>query len=1095
MLSAELLGEYVKNKFAALRDAKLEKTGNNELTEAEGREINERLLAELKAEFANDKPTVDPELILKYYGNSVPSLKVVEGNNRQERTDFRNRVIDIYAQALVNTYGYMKGCGNKKPVKRGTQQIPVLLKPEERAAFIENCQKMESSYYKDMGMTEAQINKAIDEATKANNLVVFKTIKETVDNYKDLFENEMSDDELFRLYPTIMGQCNLLNEANSLIDEIRKNIPEGVTDEELDEYYKNVMNLMVNASKYIKKIHVYTDPYYPLINLETLFNAHPVQLNEMHERVEQTVLDPVDDEDLVEDQEKIGIIEVSKKEDLDKALKDKQPGQEYANVLYIGEYINRLPMDLWFIRDLEVENKMTSKFGLSFGNLKEAKQFCDKDGNIVDITEDSPHASLQLNKYNGILYVLDPFGEQEPVPVIVDKSSDTYKVLSGKEEIANSLNNQQEPTVSGWSRLLNGLKKTFTLGFGDTTKTMKDYYAKKSFYDLKKNLAAGKFPEAVNRIQADNHAKVQMVAEKRAEREKDAEALLKGIKHIDKNDVLAFDRALGTLLAKKGLNAEAGKFRNTIYNMLGVKATGFDEDKAISEFRENPKFREFVWKLRQENEDDLNNLRSGDKDKANAALNNIVKKMTRSFAAHNSWKKPVDKEFDDLLNAEKLVRENAGLVAEGKILSPNDEYRLKNEVDNKAYWDKIKAIYGAKRDMQVDQMKETSDSEDTIYSMSQFNDMKDNEVDLNGFKSGDHALDEETFASLGLMKNIKNSEFFSKEKPNIKDIEEQRKNLLQDLSCMDKISMRGNSEETGKQMLAKDLTASLKFYAEQLKKVYWRNRKAAATTMVADKVLKFAKENGMMGLLTANGLTEAELKRIETSIAVGKVANEAFNAETDLKLEANGSKTLSADERMECIAKMMRLKAVQVDTDCLKEQFSGVEFSDLEEKLNEDPFVADELGEHMLSVGERSKMAKEGSKTILNRINCSGQGNEGIRVAGIKGTYEAEKIRRAKAVANRDKLKTLIEKLPNKDNYPNVIKCSEWAINAGDSESIKYLVYRMEKNQEGKVLKDFDNFLKDCKKVELRGAIDKFIDNRNKENAKIKKAQVGGPQM
>ena len=1069
MYNTTVLFRNVKNKYNEYKNEFLKDKDRKELTDEEGKAINEQVLKYFTDLLEGEKPCVNPDYIVEIFSKEIPSIKRIN-SDRDKRIEKHNKALKAYIASNVEIQGHIEGYNGDLGGSRQEENFKFLVELDKdnkkRKSYQDLYKKASKKYYINSGKSEDEIAKEIKAAVDKKNRINFDIIKKIVDEKGEMFTKEMSDEDLIVNYSDIVKYANIINESVALIDNIKENIPDGITKKELTDYRNKIGQLMMMATKYQKRMAILADPFYADINLEALLDATPAQLSKLGKFLQENLKTmPLTNKNLRRELS-LNEADVKEADNMEEVIKASKEVNNYVNKIHVDESILTLPNDMAFVAVQPYNNKLDDLVHESYSLHNIA---CDKNGNEIEFTGE---VCEMLDKNNGEIYIIDKFNAHDPIPVIIDQTQPKYTVL-----------------------------------MGDEVKTP--------------------VPEAVmnfNREYNKNNV------EQGIEREKTIDSLIKCIKYIDKNDAKSFENVLGTILAKKGLNSKVGQFRSTVLKMLNFDNRNFVENDEIANFRKNEQFREFVWKLRKDRRDLVEKLWGDNVEDANEALNDIIEIYKQSFDNAKPWAGKISDEFKELLEAEKVANEASKLRTDEHPLSIDDVYTLKSEMDNRSYWNSIKAIYGSKRKFHGDWISEISDGR--IYSLKDFMEMKESDVDLDNYKINNKPLDDETFAALGMMLSLREKEFFTpenmaspqhmpdtmpfediilKESPRentgmiLKPIvEPTRRTLLENLNQF-------NGE--GANNMAKDLAKALKIYAKHIKSFGWDTRKNSSLTMVADKVLDFAEKHGLMDKIKENGLTSKDLKLIKTTNAIGKVVKEGFDAEAELQLEKNGNKELSVNERMDCINKIMRLKAVKVDLEAIKEnpvfpeykapkkkwyesansfkerqrlesekfakqvmeieENTPVVYGRLEEMLmHKDSFYADELGCRMISREEREKLANKGSKAILDKINCSFKDSDYKWVEKIKKNPEEENTNRMKANKLRLSFERNIKALENIPGQKETVDFANRIIATGD--------YRTMKKMEEGVRSEIEDYVKLAQKaVNNKKAVQKVNNNND----------------
>ena len=1028
MYKSTAIGGYIIELFKKIKADIVKDRDDKKLTPAEGAAINEQIKLMLQGEFIADKPSVNPGKIVAVYGPNLPALKRLTDKNCQkltgvtkaQREEIRREAAYKYAEGLTNIQCYSPLTNEDLPASRQEQAAYFALDDNYKDLYVECFRQMKDDYYDGKGLTDDEIAGYKAAAKDSKNRLTFKAINDMITNRGELYNNTLDDATLIDKFPQIATDSNLLNEVVVLLGELKNDLPQGIRSEQVDELISKAYNMSAMGTYYTKRMAMLADPYYPEINLEELYKANPVKVNEVAD---------VANEMLMNIEENHGF-EVTSDEDVLAAKKNREllrANKGYANKISANENIINLPADAAFATKIALDAKITRLIGGTMSEARRGKIFCDKDGNVLNLFDDEIVQALKDN--DGEIYIIDKEGKHNPVPVIIDKSKKDYQVLVGNDAVTACANELRDPQLTRWDKFCNWTYKLFHHGEESANKMA--YNAKLEFNAKMRALRNNQAPDAVKTLaqEAINRSNLINDPERKASRERLAENILAGFKHISLEDPRAFDYALSMLLANKGLNAESGRFRDTMHRVLGAYDKNFKESINITNFRNREQFREFAWRLRQD-EELMKKLGSGDKVQTKEALEAIINRFVSEFDVKEPWDGIVSSQFKEYIAKEDKKLGITVDEANGKVISEQDEDKLRRAHNNNKYWENIRAFYGSNRQPRLDWMPETSSQK--VYYMREFMKMKENDeklgIDLKELKIKCKGLDEDTFASLGMMLSLKQPKAYISEdtkeripdtttfedivlgdepRPNIRCVlntivETTREQLVKDLKDF-------SFDGQGRKNLAKKLAESLKLFSLHSAKFGWGARSNCALVEVADNVMNFIERNYMLDEVMAAGLDKKDLSHIRTTIAVGKAANEGFEAETKLTLEANGDKAikLTDEQRLDCINKVMRLKVIQADNELMPKETSkkkpplpvrnpgekpedynkrvkeyGFLITDLNHDFRADysqvarsfenkGFEADMLAESLMPMNIRKKLAKngrKGSKEFFDRV-------------------------------------------------------------------------------------------------------------------------------
>lgn len=1062
MFNSNKIGIYVMNKYSKMAARRLqEKRKTNpkaELTHEDQEALNAELETSLRAELLWDTPTVDPAIIAKVYKRAIPDIKLVPAAERQAREDKRIRAARSYATSLVKVGGYQPGYGEfDRP--RAEQRACLCMTQDELARYAQCHEKIDRSYYRDKNMSEEEIAQAIRENKKEISHLVFNSIKRAIDNYGDALSRKLSDDELIEQYPELVTRAKLITEAHALLNEAKEYQYEDITPEQIDEYDKKVVALMTDVPMLEKRMALLADPYYPIINLETLLDADPYKLDNLNNNIEEWL----EEEDIeVEGEPNKAQPEVPdeakpEEPEADDAHPSVSGKDKYDKSLKYSENILSVAGDIAATKMLALDRKIASKLGMSYDEMADNMVFCDRNGKIRDIH--SKTAAAMLDETGGEFYVMSKFGDMQPMPVLLNKNKNTFDVLVGAAEIAAAKTPEpKEPAKPGW--MASFANWIYEGARGVPTETVRKYREAKAkydidkqFFDTRKHLIGKQLPAAVGKLKYEITEKNQQLAKQRPTRLRNVENDLIAMTRVPEDDAEMFDYTLGDMLVNKAFAEPSDSmFRTTVFEMLGAFDPKFDELNTTDKLRKSDQFKEFTWRLRQTNPELIADLKSGDMEKANVALTKISEKFKENFAVNQTdrWSKSVSDEYKQIKEAGQKAQKAAESVQEGQVVSENDKVKMEEFRDNALHWRSIQSFYGAKREMRPDWMRACSSK--SVYNMDDWRKMQEKDIDITTLRPEDKPMDDKTFAALGMMLSLRKSDFFTPEnmktkahmpdsmpfedivstqgepRPNSRQIlepivEPTREKLLDYLSNMDEDTLytkeNGEVIGNGKDMLAKDLTDALHIYVNHIAGFGWDDRTHSAMAEVCDKVMDFAEKHNMMDMLKKNGLTDQELENIKIVSAMGKISNAAHNAEDDLRRDHEGTKKLTEEERLDCLDKIMLLKAIQADVNGSRKEVTAeeagewkkperlpnesdeaynkrannslveygkrlvqlqngeigagkTEFSPTAKNILDGGLYLKDLSNRMLPAEKRKELAHKGSAAIFNTVRCTG---------------------------------------------------------------------------------------------------------------------------
>ncbi|MCF0127313.1 MAG: hypothetical protein HUJ70_02030 [Pseudobutyrivibrio sp.] len=981
MYTFNSLGEYVAKLYEKIKSnyVKDHKKQEEEFTVEDGNAVNKLLVDAYAKEVMEEKPCIDPDMVLRAYGNQLKSLKKLTAQNCQsvtnstmeKRIDKHKNAAKSFAMAMAKNCGYVEGKDEAIKLQADRKELQILnyLSAEDRKSYLD-------------AVKNDELNKRYE--------YQFKAIGNMLKACKDEFDFILPDEDLIKKFPNIAGHCMLINEADMMLKKIADDKPASINAKSIEEYRNKVGNLMAYAASYQNRMSMMADPFYPHINLEVLFDTDPEKLSEIN----QNIIEKLGDVPLDKDNNAIYTVYDDHK--------TFETERDKAGVVAEGAYLNKICSDENILKlpgiiagsvTTLAEQKVTSKLGGELNDIYRNVLFLNKEGKNIDMTGSTLTEKLREDKE---FYIVDRDGKNRPIPARLEEKDDRFNFLIGDQDFAYYDKTLKEPTMDFSSKLWNGVVRTASLGFARSD-ARKAYKAEKKRIDHIRALSHGEYPEQVKKAFAHIKSRNAELDKNRLSRTRAVDGLLKGMKYIPVENTKAFDDALINLMVNMGLNAKRSDFHTTMQELLGVFAPGFSEATAINDFRKRPQIREFAWKLRTEknNEELIKKLQSGNKNKAKEAMTEISEKLVNEFNTKEPWNKPVSEDYN------KFAEEQAAQIKadkEAEIDKAEQENKLPNYVhkDDK-YWDTVNSFFGSKLKPRLDWMSETSDK--NIYSMNDFVKLKEEEIDLK--ECVVEGLDEETFASLGMILSLGAPKLA---KGNDKDarlldtltfehlvltgqapknfgmlvgpvVAPTRKALIKNL---DRFNLDGSDK------MARDLAGALKVYAKHVGSYDWNDGKYAAVTAVADRVLKFIKENKLMHVVKSYGLTDDELTRIQTANAIGKTLKDAAQATERLRDGEMGIK-MSENDCKECIAKIMRYKAVMADIEAndniaqMNMNSKGKPITRLFDNKANYPFMAINLkadksqaasfGLRMLPESKRLKLAKKGPKAVIKALN------------------------------------------------------------------------------------------------------------------------------
>lgn len=1140
MFNSNKIGIYVMNKYSKMAARRLqEKRKTNpkaELTHEDQEALNAELETSLRAELLWDTPAVDPAIIAKVYKRAIPDIKLVPEAERQAREDKRIRAARSYAASLVKVGGYQPGYGEfDRP--RAEQRACLCMTQDELARYAQCHEKIDRSYYRDKNMSEEEIAQAIRENKKEISHLVFNSIKRTIDNYGDALSRKLSDDELIEQYPELVTRAKLITEAHALLNEAKKYQYEDITPEQIDEYDKKVVALMTDAPMLEKRMALLADPYYPTVNLETLLDADPHKLDNLNNNIEEWLEEEgievkgepnkAQPEEPNKAQPEVPDEAKPEAQEADDAHPSVSGKDKYDKSLKYSENILSVAGDIAATKMLALDRKIASKLGMSYDEMADNMVFCDRNGKIRDIH--SKTAAAMLDETGGEFYVMSKFGDMQPMPVLLNKNKNTFDVLVGTAEIAAAKTPEpKEPAKPG--RMASFANWISERARGVPTETMRKYREAKAKYDVdkqfadtRKHLIGKQLPAAVGKLKYEITEKNLKLAEQRPTRLRNVENDLIAMTRVPEDNADMFDYTLGDMLVNKAFAEPSDSmFRTTVFEMLGAFDPKFDELNAADNFRKSDQFREFAWRLRQSNPELVADLKSGDMEKANAALTKISERLKENFAVNQTdrWSKSVSDEYKKVKEAKDKAKKAAESVQEGKLVSENDKVQMEKSRDNALHWRSIQSFYGAKREMRPDWMLTSSGK--SVYNMNDWRMMQEKDIDITTLRPENKPMDDKTFAALGMMLSLRKSDFFTRKtmkttsdmpdtapfedivstqgepRPNSRPIlepivEPTREKLVDYLSNMDSLYTKENGEVigNGKELLAKDMADALHIYVSHMAGFGWSDRTHSVMAEVCDKVMDFAEKHNMMDMLKKNGLTDQDLENIKIASALGKISNAAHNAEDDLRCDHDGTKKLTEEERLDCLNKIMLLKAAQADVNGSRKEVTdeeaGVwqrperlpnesnadynkraneslmeynkrlvqlqngeigagktEFSPTAKNILDDGLYLRDLSNRMMPAEKRKELARAGSAAIFNTVRCDGKHPMSVKWTNrIKENQAGEARRRLEVRKEQEAFDSFEERLNqmrDKAEFKAVVSAADKVMRAGSHESKKLLV-------------------------------------------------------
>ncbi|MCF0128415.1 MAG: hypothetical protein HUJ70_07570, partial [Pseudobutyrivibrio sp.] len=290
MYKSTAIGGYIINLYNKLRADKVKDRDVKILTPEEGAEINSQIMLMLQGEFIADKPPVSPKRILSVYGPKLPALKrLTKGNcqkltgmTKAQREEIQRNAAYKYAEGLAKIQCYSPITNEDLPASRQEQAV-YFVAGNYKDSYVNSLRKMKDDYYVDRNMTPDEIAREKALAKDMKNWIAVGTIMDLIEKRGELYNKPVDDETLINNFPQIAADSNLLNEAVVLLEELKKDLPRGITKPQLDELIAKAYNMTATGVYYTKRMAMLADPYYPEINLEELYKATPEKLNEVAE--------------------------------------------------------------------------------------------------------------------------------------------------------------------------------------------------------------------------------------------------------------------------------------------------------------------------------------------------------------------------------------------------------------------------------------------------------------------------------------------------------------------------------------------------------------------------------------------------------------------------------------------------------------------------------------------------------------------------------------------------------------------------------------------------------------------------------------------
>ena len=998
--------EYIKG---------LEKQGRDFITEKEGKILNYMVRRTIIADTRGNRP-VAPKDIVKVYKKVIPSVSLVSAAEKEER--FRTHVdaVNALADAIVASNGYHDNL-IWPYLKDSEKRVARTFDKAKSARFFECCKRMKPFFYRDEELTEDQLKERINEAEKEKNGHVYEAIRQAVTLFEGISAPEISDDILISLYPKISQASQIIAEARGLLKEMKGKLPQGVTETQGEELTRRITALMPLAAKADNRMMIMSDPYYQDIKLEALWKATPEQISELDkkkaelfksegltvDRGEMCLYEPLDpsvlmrclvgryaddaNEGKMKDEFPMPELEMRTHERYGK--RDKTIDEE-ENVVDLLHEINRIQRQFY-------DNKVMSALNITPEDYKDNFIICDENGTVVDAG--SASAVDVLKATGGQFYVLSKFGDFDPVPVVIDKTKDKFEILVGKDSInaADTPNIAQRPTIGWFANAVNFVWEGIT---GSKTNAKKNYLRNKELYEyklLKKQLGDGNIPNSVlttNTIfQSKNEIIGNLNSAARVKNVADELVIMKNILDSNEVNVPACDSVLAHLLVNKALSlATNNAMRKNMINVLGALSSNYKEEDAITKLKNSDAFKEFAWKLRKDNFEDIERLK--DENDADSALMEMLESFTEVSNGKHFYEKPLSDEYKQV--KEEIL--NKPTLNKIKRLNESTRIELEKHLDNEAEWKNIMSIYGPERPLRLDWVYETSGRR--VYTVDDWKKMQESEVNTADFKSNTiRMLGDRTFASLAMIMSQRSEDFITAwNMQNDKSmpvsmpfdgilgegegpadhtnmilesiVEPTRKELINLLNHFDdKVLKDENDQERGsaKDVLADHIAEGLLLFRNRANNFHWNGRATSTLAAVANNVRLFALRNGMMDRIMERGVTEDDLEFINISCRMGHIVNEGENALSKLCMDKD-KRQLTEEEKRACIDDIMLYRAIQADVESVREKDKPLKYSERAKSVLKDNEAINELSKRMMSEKERDALAKMDPAVIYRKL-------------------------------------------------------------------------------------------------------------------------------
>ena len=361
--------------------------------------------------------------------------------------------------------------------------------------------------------------------------------------------------------------------------------------------------------------------------------------------------------------------------------------EEKKYIIDQNEEIISEAIDTAFVQRMALDSELAKAFGSNTAEVKRLAMYCDKDGNTYEMRRELTDL---LYRADGELYLVSQFGDDKPIPVMIDYSKDTYSVLIGEEAIKNSTEAvvPQRPKEPGLvSKMYNAFYK---LTHHDTpSQTMQEYDKAKlayeraiKFNERRKMIIEGRLPEAVSDKVEHNKNGIAKVSKDNADR---YERMVQNYEILaalpdSEYDNDMFDYSLAELLVDKAFTDPKGKmFGSIVFKTYKPYEEGFNERKLTSELSQNDGFKEFAWTLR-----------------------NNYPHLVKDLKAHSQFVSKPPKALEEIsalfcmkyANSDSLLAKGSGIKYNSYVAEKNRYMQFEkhlNELEDEKYVDVIKA--------------------------------------------------------------------------------------------------------------------------------------------------------------------------------------------------------------------------------------------------------------------------------------------------------------------------------------------------------------------------------------------------------------------